>query len=179
VRRTNNADRRATEEREGRYRWAADDGKARREALHEAQLAALAAKNSTDKHPGGYTPNKGFNNIKPYFWAMGAGAASLASAPPVPGQPLAHSRRRSCTGVVLEEPCTPVLSPRVRRGRQPHVRGGGCPSLQGPHYPVPRGRTVVCVLPVQTRQAARARRSSNSCRTLAKGAWMRASRWTS
>jgi hypothetical protein len=36
-------------------------------------LAALAAKNSTDKHPGGYTPNKGFNDIKPFSGARGQG----------------------------------------------------------------------------------------------------------
>ena len=66
-------DRRAAEEREERYHRAADDREARREAHHEAQLAALAAKNSTDKHAGGYTPNKGFNDIKPFSGARGQG----------------------------------------------------------------------------------------------------------
>ena len=66
-------DRRAAEEREERYHRAADDREARREAHHEAQLAALAAKNSTDKHPGGYTPNKGLNDIKSFSGARGQG----------------------------------------------------------------------------------------------------------
>ena len=59
-------DRRAAEEREERYHRAAEDREARREAHHEAQLAALATRHSADKHPGGYIPNKGFNDIKPY-----------------------------------------------------------------------------------------------------------------
>ncbi len=45
---------------------AEDDREARREVHHEAQLAALAARNSVDKHPGGYTLITGFNDNKPY-----------------------------------------------------------------------------------------------------------------
>jgi hypothetical protein len=66
-------DRRVAEEREERYHRAAEEREARREAHHEAQLVALAAKNSADKHPGSYTPNKGFNDIKPFSGARGQG----------------------------------------------------------------------------------------------------------
>ena len=66
-------DRRAAEEREERYHRAAEDREARREAHHEAQLAALATRHSADKHPGGYIPNKGFNDIKPYSGDRGQG----------------------------------------------------------------------------------------------------------
>jgi hypothetical protein len=64
-------DRRAAEEREERYHRAAEDRAARREVHHEAQLAALAARHSADTHHGGYTPNKGFNDIKPFSGARG------------------------------------------------------------------------------------------------------------
>ena len=51
-----------------RYHRAAEGREARREVCHEAQLAALdsEARHSADKHPGGCTPNEGFNDIKPY-----------------------------------------------------------------------------------------------------------------
>ncbi len=64
-------DRRIAEEREERYQRAAEEREAQREADFEAQLAALTVKATADRHPCGYTPSKGFNDIPIFLgpWA--------------------------------------------------------------------------------------------------------------
>jgi hypothetical protein len=56
-------DRRMVDEREERYQRAVEEREALRESHYAAQLAALTVKATADRHPCGYTPSKGFEDI--------------------------------------------------------------------------------------------------------------------
>jgi hypothetical protein len=63
----------AADEREMRREQAAADRDARREAQHTAQpeMAAFRGSPPASCHPSSFTPNKGFNDIKPFSGARG------------------------------------------------------------------------------------------------------------
>jgi hypothetical protein len=62
----------AAEQREARMEQAAAEREAlRAETQHAAQLAALLVSPLAGGHPGSFTPNKGFNDIKLFSWARG------------------------------------------------------------------------------------------------------------
>ncbi len=124
----------AADEREVRREQAAADRDARREAQHAAQLAALRGSPPTSCHPGSFTPNKGFNDIKPFSWARGQDLLpwlqqlrSRASFLKTPADDVARELCFKLTGDALlayNQRPSPDSNPTP-------VRGGGCPTGRG------------------------------------------------
>ena len=88
-------------------------------------MAALATRHSADKHPGGYIPNKGFNDIKPYSGDRGQGLLpwlqlfrSRANLVHTPDADIARELCLKLEGQALQS-CKPRAEPQKQETNSP------------------------------------------------------------